>query len=184
MPKLTETDKKIIDNIISLVDWDQVIKFYKILNRKIGQENLKIMGIPKMSKTAKITTELAINEVRKVIEFVIENDLPELTYGPWLIMWENGEWESIDLLHSSLEDDEKSEEIEMSIPVMESRLQLLFVSQSVTAKEDIDLELNDFEMDGGLVLEDKLKESIEEEDYVLAGKLKDVIDELNKKRKK
>ena len=45
MPKLTETDKKIIDNIISLVDWDQVIKFYKIEEkpRPIDAKKMEVM---------------------------------------------------------------------------------------------------------------------------------------------
>jgi len=34
MPKLTEVDKKLIDGVISTIDWEQILKFYKILNKK------------------------------------------------------------------------------------------------------------------------------------------------------
>lgn len=44
MPKLTETDKKLIDGVISTIDWSQILKFYKILKRKIGTEQIKIKG--------------------------------------------------------------------------------------------------------------------------------------------
>ena len=35
MSKLSEVDKKLIDGVISSIDWDQITKFYKILNKKI-----------------------------------------------------------------------------------------------------------------------------------------------------
>ena len=176
MSKITDIDKRIIDGVIDLIDWDNIIKFYKIMNRKIGYEQLKIKGI---SKNSKITIEFAKEELIRVIEYVIENDLTELSYGPWLLLWINGEWETMEMINPDTEEPME----ELSIPIMESKLQVLFIPQSVSMKEDIDIPLDDFQLEGGLVLEDKLQESIQNEDYVLAGKLRDVIEELNKKRK-
>jgi hypothetical protein len=177
MPKLSEVDKKIVESSINTIDWDQISKFYKILNKKIGCEQIKIKGI---SREEKVTPESAREELTKVLEYVIENDLPEMTYGHWVISWVNGEWEITQTIDSP-NDGEGPEEID--IPIMESRLQVHFVPQSVTVKEEIDIPEDFFEMDDSIILEGRLKQCIEQEDYILAGKIRDVIEELNKRKK-
>jgi hypothetical protein len=177
MPKLSEVDKKIVESAINTIDWDQISKFYKILNKKIGCEQVKIKGI---SREEKVTPESAKEELTKVLEYIIENDLPEMTYGPWVIMWVNGEWEITQTIDSPSEE-ESPEEVE--VPIMESKLQVHFVPQSVTVKEEIDIPENFFELDDSIILEGRLKQCIEQEDYILAGKIRDVIDELNKRKK-
>jgi hypothetical protein len=176
MSKLSDVDKRLIEGIISSIDWDQIAKFYKVLNKKIGYEQVKIKGI---IRNDKITTDSLKDELSRVLEYVIDNDLPEMSYGPWLIIWTNGEWEIIESIQASL--DEPQEEVQ--IPIMESKLQVHFIPQSVTMKEDIDIPQDLFEMDDTVILEGRLKTCIEQEDYVLAGKIRDVIEELNKRKK-
>lgn len=181
MPKLTETDKKLIDGVISTIDWSQILKFYKILKRKIGTEQIKIKGVVKNSK---IDEESIKDELQKVLEFVIENDLPEMNYGPWVILWVNGEWEITEMLETKIgEFEEESQITDFSFPITESKLQVLFVPQSVVMKEEIEVEEEPFLIDDTLILEGKLKESIDTEDYVLAGKIRDLLEELNKRKK-
>jgi hypothetical protein len=179
MPKLTEVDKKLIDGVISTIDWDQILKFYKILNKRIGCEQVKIKGVIKKDK---VDLESAKDELYKVLEFVIENDLPEMNYGPWVILWVNGEWEISELFQFPQEDEEPQQE-EIIVPVMESKLQVLFVPQSVIMKEEIEIEEEPFLIDDTLILEGRLKESIDTEDYVLASKIRDLLEELNKRKK-
>jgi hypothetical protein len=179
MPKLTEVDKKLIDGVISTIDWDQILKFYKILNKRIGCEQVKIKGVIKKDK---VDLESAKDELYKVLEFVIENDLPEMNYGPWVILWVNGEWEISELFQFPQEDEEPQKE-EIIVPVMESKLQVLFVPQSVIMKEEIEIEEEPFVIDDTLILEGRLKESIDTEDYVLASKIRDLLEELNKRKK-
>jgi hypothetical protein len=179
MPKLTEVDKKLIDGVISTIDWDQILKFYKILNKRIGCEQVKIKGVIKKDK---VDLESAKDELYKVLEFVIENDLPEMNYGPWVILWVNGEWEISELFQFPQEDEEPQQE-EIIVPVMESKLQVLFVPQSVIMKEEIEIEEEPFVIDDTLILEGRLKESIVTEDYVLASKIRDLLEELNKRKK-
>ncbi len=176
MSKLSELDKRLIDGVISSIDWDQIAKFYKILNKKIGQEQVKIKGIIRSDKA---TPESIKEELSKVLEYIIENDLPEMSYGPWAILWINGEWEIVEMIQDSLE--EPAEEIQL--PIMESKLQVHFIPQSVTMKEEVDIPQDFFEMDDTIILEGRLKSCIEEEDYVLAGKIRDVLEELNKRKK-
>ena len=135
MPKLTEIDKKLIDGVISTIDWEQILKFYKILNKRIGCEQVKIKGVIKKDK---VDLESAKDELYKVLEFVIENDLPV-----------NGEWEISELFQFPQEDEEPQPE-EIIVPVMESKLQVLFVPQSVIMKEEIEIEEEPFVIDDTL----------------------------------
>jgi hypothetical protein len=176
MSKLSEVDKRLINGVISSIDWDQIAKFYKILNKKIGYEQVKIKGI---TRNDKITTDSLQDELLRVLEYVIDNDLPEMSYGPWLIIWTNGEWEIMESIQAGLEESQE----EIQIPIMESKLQVHFIPQTVTMKEDVDLPQDFFEMDDTVILEGRLKTCIEQEDYVLAGKIRDVIEELNKRKK-
>jgi hypothetical protein len=176
MSKLSEVDKRLIDGVILSIDWDQIAKFYKILNKKIGYEQVKIKGI---IRNDKITIDSLKDELLKVLEYVIDNDLPEMSYGPWLIIWTNGEWEIIESIQAGMEESQE----EIQIPIMESKLQVHFIPQSVTMKEDIDIPQDFFEMDDTIILEGRLKSCIEEEDYVLASKIRDVLEELNKRKK-
>jgi hypothetical protein len=177
MSKLSEVDKRLINGVISSIDWDQIAKFYKILNKKIGYEQVKIKGI---TRNDKITTDSLQEELLRVLEYVIDNDLPEMSYGPWLIIWTNGEWEIMESIQAGLEESQE----EIQIPIMESKLQVHFIPQTVTMKEDVDLPQDFFEMDDDtVILEGRLKTCIEQEDYVLAGKIRDVIEELNKRKK-
>jgi len=180
MPKLTEVDKKLIDGVISTIDWEQILKFYKILNKKIGCEQVKIKGVVKKDK---VDLESAKDELYRVLEFVIENDLPEMNYGPWVILWVNGEWEITEIFPLSPDDEEDPRQEEIIVPVMESKLQVLFVPQSVIMKEEIEIEEDTFLIDDTLILEGRLKESIDTEDYVLASKIRDLLEELNKRKK-
>jgi len=186
MPKLTEVDKKIVDSAITAIDWEQILKFYKILNKKIGSEQIKIKGI---KKSDRLSEETIKEELGKVLEYVIENDIPEMNYGHWVIMWINGEWESIQTIESDNGEDDESEEI--GIPIIESKLQVYFVAQSVTVKDEIDIPLEFFDLDDSVledvrlkeVLDKKMNESITKEDYALAGKIRDLLEELKKENK-
>lgn len=176
MSRLSEVDKRLIDGVISSIDWDQIAKFYKILNKKIGYEQVKIKGIVRNDK---ITIDSLKDELSKVLEYVIDNDLGEMSYGPWLIVWNNGEWEIVESIEENLEGNHE----EIQIPIMESRLQVHFIPQSVTMKEDVEIPEDLFVMDDTIILEGRLKTCIDQEDYVLAGKIRDVLDELNKRKK-
>lgn len=174
--RLSEVDKRLIDGVISSIDWDQIAKFYKILNKKIGYEQVKIKGIVRNDK---ITENSLKDELTKVLEYVIDNDLAEMSYGSWLIIWTNGEWEIVESIEANLEGDQE----EIQIPIMESKLQVHFIPQSVTMKEDVDIPEDLFVMDDTIILEGRLKTCIDQEDYVLAGKIRDVLEELNKRKK-
>lgn len=179
MPKLTDLDKKIINSALSAIDWDQIVKFYKILNKKIGTEQIKITGVVKSDR---VSVESVRDEIEKVLTYIIENDIPEMSYGHWYISWVNGEWETFETIQP---DPEQMPE-EIGIPLIESKLQVNFIPQSVTVKDEVDIGEITLELDENSfsdaklkkTLEDKLNTSIGKEDYSLASKIRDLLEAL------
>ena len=179
MDKNLEINKGIIEKTLSSFDWEDIQKMYKVLNLKIGTQPIKIDGINKKEKTNSISIR---KEVELVLNFIIDNDLPELQYGPWSIYWVNGEWE-IEI------ESEIPEEEPLIVPIMESKLQIHFIPQSTTVKEILDIDIEDdlYEDELGedeeeiLVYESRLKRAIDKEEWMVASKLRDLIEELKKK---
>jgi hypothetical protein len=94
--------------------------------------------------------------------------LSEFIYGPWNILWVNGEWE----IEVDGEDGKNS-----FIPILESVLELSFSPMVVISKEDLldDEELLEIDTDRES-LNRQLEKAIEEENYELAAKIKDLIE--------
>ena len=170
----------IIKKTLNSFDWEDINRMYKVLGLKVGTQPIKIEGLNKKEKT---NPETIRKEVELVLNHVVDNDIPELQYGPWSIYWVNGEWEI------ELEPEEPGSE-PMIVPIMESKLQIHFIPQSTTVKEflDIDLESDDYLEDDItdteeeiLVFESRLKKAIDAEDWMVASRLRDLIEELKKK---
>jgi hypothetical protein len=167
MPIL-EKNKILIERVIETVDWDTILKFYKLVKREIGAETTRIPGIKKLKRGEKNSAEHIKQEVRCLINHVVENDLSEFIYGPWNILWVNGEWE----IEVDGEDGKNS-----FIPILESVLELSFSPMVVISKEDLldDEELLEIDTDRES-LNRQLEKAIEEENYELAAKIKDLIE--------
>ena len=178
MDKYLEVNKGIIEKSINSFDWDDINKMYKILGIKVGCQTIKIDGLNKKEKT---TPETIKKEIGLVLNYIIDNDIPEFSYGPWTILWVNGEWEI------EIAPDRPGDE-SLIVPIMESKLQIHFIPQSTTIKELLDIDLDDDyyedenfkEMDEILVFEARLKKAIDNEDWMIASKLRDLIEELKK----
>ena len=177
---IQEINEGMIEKTLNSFDWNDIHKMYKILGIKVGCQSLKIEGISKKEKTSPETVR---KELGSVLKYAIENDIPELKYGPWTIYWVNGEWE-IEIMPETPEDDS------LIVPIMESKLQVDFIPQSTTVKEllDIDIEMDDMyeelqteEIEDLLLFESRLKKAIDNEDWLVASRLRDLIEELKKK---
>lgn len=172
-------NKILAERVIDSIDWESILKIYKILGLKVGEDPQKIPGIRKLHKGEKMTADSIKNEISTVVNYVIENDIPELEYGPWDVIWVNGEWE-IDITEEIEQlGDMENLEGRVFIPVQESVLELFFVpfmavSQEKISPDEVDkTEPND--------LNSKLKKALEEENYELASKIRDLINSnLNK----
>ena len=112
---------------------------------------------------------------------MVENDISQYMYGPWNVIWVNGEWEM-----EIPETDDNGKEIENGestfIPIMESMLEVYFSPMVVVSRETV---LTDEEIDEKpetADLQKQLDKALNDENYELASKLRDLI-EVYKKQK-
>ena len=174
---ISEKNREFIDKVLNTIDWDLILKFYKLVGRTIGSESTQIPGIKKIS-SSKLTSEDIKDEVSCIVAHVVENDKAEFFYGPWDITWVNGEWE-IEIDPNSM--GEESEEEPLFMPILELTLEISFSPMFVSGKEMV---VENYEEETGRVstksdiksdLEEELEKALSEENYELASKLRDVI---------
>jgi hypothetical protein len=178
---ISEKNKLLINRVINTIDWPLIHKFYKLVGRTIGNETTQIPGIKKLDKKVKLTDEHIKDEVLHVINHVVENDISQYMYGPWNVIWVNGEWEM-----EIPETDENGKEIENGestfIPIMESMLEVYFSPMVVVSKETVFTEEEMEEKPETVDLQKQLEKALSDENYELASKLRDLI-EVYKKQK-
>jgi hypothetical protein len=169
---ISEKNKVLINRVIDTIDWTLIHKFYKLVGRTIGTETTQI---------SKLTDEHIKGEVLHVVNHVVENDISQYAYGPWNIVWVNGEWEM-----EIPEIDENGKEIENGessfIPIMESMLEIYFSPMIVVSKETVLSEEEVDEKPETADLQKQLEKALSDENYELASKLRDLI-EVYKKQK-
>ena len=174
---ISEKNQVLINRILETIDWSLILKFYKLVGRTIGTESAQIPGIKKLEKKTKITEDHIKNEVLHIINHVVENDISQYVYGPWSLLWVNGEWEM-----EVPQTDEDGNEIEdgdsMFIPIMESMLEVYFSPMMVVSKEIVltDEDLEDNEKIETEDLQKQLDKALKDENYELASKIRDLID--------
>jgi hypothetical protein len=178
---ISEKNKILINRVIDTIDWPLIYKFYKLVGRTIGTETTQIPGIKKLDKKTKLNEEHIKEEVLHVINHVVENDISQYMYGPWNVIWVNGEWEM-----EIPETDENGKEIESGestfIPIMESMLEVYFSPMVVVSRETV---LDEDEIDEKpetVDLQKQLEKALSDENYELASKLRDLIDVYKKQK--
>lgn len=168
---------QLIQRVLDTVDWVTILKFYKLVKRSIGSETAGIPGIKKIKKGEKLTADHIKEEVRCLIYHVVENDISDFVYGPWNILWVNGEWE-VEM------DTGLSGENEF-FPILESVLELSFSPMVVISKENLTYGKDLITIDPDKeILKRQLEKAIEEEKYELASKIKDLIEMYEKQNDK
>jgi hypothetical protein len=173
----SEINLGLIQKTLNSFDWEDIGKMYKILGLKIGTQPIKIDGLNKKEKT---NPDSIKKEVELVLNYIVSNDIPELKYGPWIIYWVNGEWEM------EIESEDQGGE-PLIVPIMESKMEIHFIPQSSTIKELLDIDLDeDYDEDISdkeqeiLYFESRLKKAIDSEDWMVASRLRDLIEEIKK----
>jgi hypothetical protein len=181
---ISEKNRDLINRVMNSFEWDSITKIYKLMQKGIGESTTKISGISRIP-FKKVSEEAIKKEVTVLLEYVIENNIPHLEYGLWTILWINGEWEvEIDMPPSDF--DEETEQ-NMFLPFTDSRLEVNFVPQKAISQETITYPENaeeGVEESDEMVLNRILDKSIKEENYELASKLKEIINEFYRKMKK
>lgn len=178
---ISEKNKILISRVIDTIDWPLIHKFYKLVGRTIGTETIQISGIKKLDKKTKLTDDHIKDEVLHIINHVVENDISQYMYGPWNVIWVNGEWEM-----EIPETDEKGNEIldgeSTFVPILESMLEVYFSPMTVISKETVLDEEDLDEKSDGIDLNKQLEKALNDENYELASKIRDLID-IYKKQK-
>ena len=178
---MNSKNKILVGRVIDSMDWEVVLKIYKIMRRSVGEESAKIPGVRKLKKGEKLSIDSIKEEVLSIVNYAIENDLPELTYGPWSISWVNGEWE-IDVSDES-GDDEVPEEDRIYVPIRDSILEIFFVPVMAISQERVErTKITNNSEDDQNDLNIRLENAIKEENYELASKIHDLINCYKKEK--
>jgi hypothetical protein len=179
---ISEKNKILIQRVLDTIDWELIYKFYKLVGRSVGNETTQIPGIKKISKGIKLDKSHIRDEVNFVINHMVENDISEFIYGPWNIIWVNGEWE----IEAPVIDENGNELPEAGytfVPILESVLEVYFSPMVVISTEMVTpLEKESVESNETVSLSKQLEKAIEEENYELASKIRDLIDMYKKKK--
>jgi len=162
---MNKENSKLIEKTISSLDWDSICNAGKIFKFGVGEGVTAIPGMKKKSFSEEITKNEYKAELKSLLKYVVENDISELIYGPWVIFWFNSEW---DLDIEEDEEEETESQLGSSIEVIYSPQRICLAN--VVGKSDYKIEETDFDK-----LENMLKKAIDSENYELASKIRDVI---------
>lgn len=185
MMGISEKNKVLIDRVLDTIDWVLIHKMYKLVGRTVASESTQIPGVKKLPKGVKLSESHIREEVSSLISHAVNNDISQFVYGPWNINWVNGEWEiEVEGYGGEEGDDEANmEEDDQFIPIVESVLEVYFSPMVVISREVVlDPEEIDGESEENFSLKEKLQKAIEDEDYELASKIRDLI-EIYKNKK-
>jgi hypothetical protein len=173
---MKKPNNKLIDKVISSLDWDSIIEVNKCFKIGVGEGTSVIPGIKRKVFSDTLNKNDIKSELKTLLNYTIENDIAELFYGPWMIFWVNGEWVEL----SDDDDDEDDEPISGDIKAglnirFDSSLEVIYSPQRIhvignTEKTDLAKDESDINR-----LEAMLKKAIETENFELATKIKDLL---------
>lgn len=166
---------KLIEKIVKSLDWDSIFEVYRAFKMGVGEGSTVIPGIKRKAFSDSLTREDIKNELKIILKHIVEGDLPDLIYGPWIINWINGDWE-IDIVDAEEEDEEEDEFSD----IVNSRLEVIFAPHRIAMMiNSFKEEYIDTESDV-VKIELMLKKALQNEDYELASKFRDILKYQNK----
>jgi len=171
---MEKKNTKIIDKVISSLDWDSIYEVNKCFKMGVGEGTNAIPGIKRKVFGEDLTKADLKGELKSLLKYVIENDLAELNYGAWMIYWVNSDWG--DDKYGGVEIEIEFEngiqaglEIDSTLEVIYSPQRICVISNEPrvdeVSKEDSDMKK----------LEIMLKKALDSEKYELATMIRDVI---------
>lgn len=172
---------KLMEKVLQSLDWDSILEINKVLKIGTGMGNEVVPGIKKKPFGENITKNDFKSELRALIKYAVENHIPQLNYGNWIIYWVSDDWDVEVTFPSEMDDDEiEDSENEDTFFVMEPQLEVIYSPQRISLKGEI----SDPIPEGGeyVNLEEMLEKAVKNEDYELASKIRDLISQ-NKEKK-
>lgn len=173
---------KLIDKIISSLDWDSIFDVYKSFKMGIGEGSNVIPGIKRKPFSDSLSKNDVKGELKAILKQVIDGDISDITYGPWIINWDNGDWEPVeDELEEDIED--QDEENTEDYNLVNSRLEVIYAPQRIALIINI---LKDDHPEEDLtdtyLIEGLMQKAIKNEDYELASKFRDILKHQDKEQ--
>lgn len=177
--KKNTSENKLIDKIISSLDWDSILEVNKCFKLGVGEGSSVVPGIKRKVFSESLTKNDIKTELKTLLKYVVANDIAEMFYGPWMIFWVNGEWIKLDIENDD-EDDDKPNipfgDVNTEIIVsFDSTLEVIYSPQRITVAGNS--HRNDAINDDSDVtrLETMLKKALDSENYELANKIKEIL---------
>ena len=164
---MKKNHSRLVDKIISGLDWEAIFEVHKAFKLGVGESNPIIPGVKRKPFSENLSKNDIKNELKIILKHVIENDIPEITYGHWIVTWINEDWDF--KIEGQEEEDENDYEIEV-----DSRLDVIYSPQRIYMTSKRSFAENKEESDYSKI-ESMLKKSIESEDYELSSKLKEIL---------
>jgi hypothetical protein len=173
---MKKPNNKLIDKVISSLDWDSIIEVNKCFKIGIGEGTSVIPGIKRRVFSDTLNKNDIKSELKILLNYAIDNDLDEIFYGPWMIFWVNGEW--LEVMGDDYEEDNEpiSGDIKAGLNIrFDSSLEVIYSPQRIhvignTGKKDSEKDESDINK-----LESMLKKAIDTENFELATKIKDLL---------
>jgi hypothetical protein len=175
--KKNSSENKLVDKVIASLDWDSIFEVNKCFKIGVGEGTSVIPGIKRKVFGDALTKNDIKGELKTLLRYVIENDIAELFYGPWLIFWTNGDWINFELDMDD-EDDipetfgDPNNEVEIAF---DSTLEVIYSPQRIMVAGNSpqqDLIKDDSDT---LKLETMLKKALLSENYEIANKIKELL---------
>jgi hypothetical protein len=163
---------KLMEKVIQSFDWDSILEINRVLKIGTGMGSEIIPGIKKKVFGDSLTKNDYKTELRSLIKHTIENHLPQITYGNWIIYWVSDDWD-IEMPYPIDEEDESDDDEEGVYFVMEPQLEIIYSPQRIIMKGKISDPIE--EGKDYVNLEDLLEKAVQNEDYEQATKIRDLI---------
>ena len=165
---------KVIDKVISGMDWDVIFDVNKCFKHGVGDGVSVIPGVKRKAFADGITKNDLKNELKSLLKYVIENNIPELIYGYWMIFWDNPLWTEEYLNEIREEMEEDSDDIigdiilDPTLEVIYSPQRMYLIANNIKNQPEAETTESD-------TLDGMLKRALSDEKFELAAKIRDVI---------
>ncbi len=177
---------KLIEKVVSNLDWDCIFESYRAFKMGVGEGNIVIPGIKRKPFSDSLTKNDIKNELKVLLKHAINGDVTEIYYGPWIISWINGDWSAeeieidFDIQDEAEAEEEMQEELQEEI-IVSSRLEVIYAPQRISLSiGSVREQLSDGEEPDTLKIEMMMQKAIQNEDYELASKFRDILKYQNK----
>lgn len=172
---------KLMEKVLQSLDWDTILEINKVLKVGTGMGSEVFPGIKKKNFSESLTKNDFKAELRALIKYAIENHVPQVSYGNWMIYWISDDWD-VEVTYPQEMDDDAIEDLqnEDTFFVMEPQLEVIYSPQRISLKGEISDPTS--EGKGYVNLEEMLEKAVKNEDYELATKIRDLISQ-NKEKK-